>query len=89
MRKQQQLQRTLAHQEESIYKKETEYLEDTPQGNIILGFENYTKGSALGGAGGRRGGGGRGVSDGNRVFSRSSVSWGVVVSFSCCFCGRG
>ena len=72
VRKQQQLQRTLANQEETIYKKETDYLEETPQGNIILGFENYTKGgNAL--AGGRRGG--QRIVEANRVFSRSSVSF--------------
>ncbi|KAE8441346.1 hypothetical protein EG329_005495 [Mollisiaceae sp. DMI_Dod_QoI] len=38
------LERSLALQEETIYKRETDYLEETPGGNIITGFESYTKG---------------------------------------------
>lgn len=81
LRKQQALQRNLANLEETIYRKETEYLEDTPSGNIILGFDGFVKGASVlggGGAAGRRGGEGdrgrRGV-DGVRLFSRSSVSY--------------
>ncbi|TAQ86530.1 hypothetical protein B7494_g5154 [Chlorociboria aeruginascens] len=40
------LERTLAQQEDLIYKRETDYLEETPTGNIIIGFENYTKGGS-------------------------------------------
>ncbi|RQM06946.1 hypothetical protein DH86_00000083 [Scytalidium sp. 3C] len=40
------LERSLAAQEDAIYKKETEYLEETPSGNIITGFESYTKGTS-------------------------------------------
>jgi chromatin modification-related protein EAF6 len=72
------LERNLANQEDAIFKKETEYLEDTPQGNIITGFEGYVKGGVQ--AAQRRGG--QRVVDGNRVFSRSSVSFqaGGIVS---------
>jgi chromatin modification-related protein EAF6 len=67
------LERALANIEDSIAKKENEYLEDTPNGNIITGFENYTKGtSTISGAGQRRRGQ---VQEANRVFSRSSVSY--------------
>ena len=81
LRKQQALQRNLANLEETIYRKETEYLEDTPSGNIILGFDGFVKGASVlgGGTAGRRGvegdrSRGRGV-DGVRLFSRSSVSY--------------
>lgn len=57
-----------------IYKNETEYLEDTPAGNIIVGFEGYTKGSSGAAAGGGRRKGN--VVEGNRVFSRCSVTFG-------------
>ena len=66
------LERSLSMQEDTIFRKETEYLEETPSGNIITGFEAYTKGTgAASGAARRRGG----VSEGSRVFSRSSVSF--------------
>lgn len=89
LRKQQTLQRNLANLEDTIYRKETEYLEDTPSGNIILGFDGFVKGAVLGGGGGRRGGvegdrsragdgRARGI-DGVRLFSRSSVSFRPVV----------
>lgn len=66
------LERNLSLQEDTIFRKETEYLEETPSGNIITGFEAYTKATgAAGGAARRRGG----VSEGSRVFSRSSVSF--------------
>ncbi len=72
------LERSLQQNEDQIFKKETEYLEETPSGNIITGFESYTKGTTGGIGGGAAGGRGRrggGVSEGNRVFSRSSVSF--------------
>jgi chromatin modification-related protein EAF6 len=73
------LERSLAQLEDNIFKKETEYLEETPSGNIITGFEAYTKGTGTAGGGARRRGG---VSEGNRVFSRSSVSFNAnAVSF--------
>ncbi|RPA88290.1 NuA4-domain-containing protein [Ascobolus immersus RN42] len=59
--------RHLASIEENIYKIETSYLEETPNGNIIRGFDNYIKGSAA-----RR----RNViSDSDRLFSQSSVTF--------------
>jgi chromatin modification-related protein EAF6 len=58
---------------------ETSYLEETTAGNIIKGFDNYIKGStgasAVGAGGGtatRRKGG---ISDVDRIFSRSSASF--------------
>jgi chromatin modification-related protein EAF6 len=73
LHKKRQLERSLAATEETILNKETEYLEDTPAGNIIIGFENYTKNVGVGG-GGRRGRG-AGDGEGGRVFTRSSVSF--------------
>jgi chromatin modification-related protein EAF6 len=61
--------------EEAIYKKETEYLDDTPYGNILVGFENYIKGSTsstTNPAAARRK---AGLDDNNRVFSRSSTRY--------------
>jgi chromatin modification-related protein EAF6 len=59
--------------DDAIYKKETEYLEDTPYGNILIGFDNYIKGSSSAAPGGGRRK--AGVDDSNRVFSRSSVRY--------------
>ena len=70
--KRQTLERNLQMTEEAIYKKETEYLEETPQGNIITGFDAYTKGSSVAPGGGRRRGQ---AQDMNRVFTRSSISF--------------
>lgn len=67
------LERSLAAQEDAIYKKETEYLEETPSGNIITGFESYTKGTSSTAPNGARRKGG--ISESNRVFSRSSTSY--------------
>ena len=55
--------------DEAIYKKEGEYLEDTPYGNVLTGFENYVKGVTSTAVGRRK----QGVSENDRVFSRSSV----------------
>jgi len=60
-----------AAEEDSIYQKETEYLETTPAGNIVVGFDNYTKGSGNAAAARRK----TGLTETNRVFSRSSVSY--------------
>jgi Histone acetyltransferase subunit NuA4 len=74
LQKKRMLERSLALQEDSIYKKETDYLEDTPSGNIITGFEAYTKGSGSSAPGQRRR---AAVQESNRVFSRSSISYNV------------
>ncbi len=57
--------------EEAIFQKETEYLESTPSGNIITGFDNYTKGTSSAAAQRRK----TGLTEANRVFSRSSISY--------------
>ncbi|KAI9745313.1 MAG: hypothetical protein M1818_001593 [Claussenomyces sp. TS43310] len=59
-----------AQLDEAVYKKEAEYWENTPFGNILTGFDNYIKGSTGTTSGGRRKGG---LTDADRVFSRSSV----------------
>lgn len=66
------LEKQLGVHEEVIYSKETEYLETTLQGNIITGFDNYTKGGASSAAAQRRK---IGQTEANRVFSRSSISY--------------
>lgn len=73
LRRKKLLELSIARQDEAIYKKETDYFEDTPAGNIITGFDNYTKGVA-GSIGGRRR---TGVPEQNRVFSRSSVTYNI------------
>ncbi|KHJ32761.1 putative 4 histone acetyltransferase complex subunit [Erysiphe necator] len=73
IQKRREIELALASQEELIAKKEQEYLEETPIGNIIAGFDNYTKGGIVSGR--RRG---REEEDRDRrlrVFSRSSISW--------------
>ncbi|KAG6034366.1 hypothetical protein E4U41_006564 [Claviceps citrina] len=57
--------------EESIMIKEASYLESTPSGNIITGFDNYMKGTTWAAAQRRK----SGLLDQNRVFSRSSISY--------------
>lgn len=58
--------------ESHIYTREGEYLEATPGGNIITGFDNYTKGTSASAAAQRRR---TGQSDNNRVFTKSSISY--------------
>ncbi|KAF2421018.1 NuA4-domain-containing protein [Tothia fuscella] len=65
--------------EDRIYGIETDYLEQTTAGNIIKGFDNYVKGSTgastLGVGGGtatRRKGG---ITEADRIFSRSSANF--------------
>jgi chromatin modification-related protein EAF6 len=83
--------RNMAAIEETIYRQETAYLEETSAaGNIVKGFDNYIKASAVtssansagGTISGSAAGGGVGasrrkaaVSDSDRVFSKSSVSY--------------
>lgn len=56
--------------EESIAQKEANYLDATPNGNIIIGFDSYIKG--INAASQRKK---QNAPDANRVFSRSSVSY--------------
>ncbi|KAI5786458.1 histone acetyltransferase subunit NuA4-domain-containing protein [Peziza echinospora] len=60
------LDRNLSVLEDQIAKLESSYLEDTPNGNIIRGFDNYIKGTAA-----RRR---NAISDSDRVFSLSSAT---------------
>ncbi|KAL2023476.1 hypothetical protein VTK56DRAFT_2472 [Thermocarpiscus australiensis] len=70
------LEKKLAALEELILVKETEYLENTPAGNIIVGFDNYTKGTSGAAAQRRK----TSLADANRVFSRSSVSYNAAAA---------
>ncbi|KAI0022160.1 histone acetyltransferase subunit NuA4-domain-containing protein [Xylariomycetidae sp. FL0641] len=65
------IERKLAMQEKTILQKEAEYLESTPYGNIITGFDGYIKGSSSAAAQRKR----TGQLDQNKVFSRSSLSY--------------
>ena len=53
--------------EENIARCETNYLEDTQNGNIVRGFDNYIKGAAS-----RRR---NNISDSDRIFSLSSLTY--------------
>ncbi|KAI9728843.1 MAG: hypothetical protein M1834_007230 [Cirrosporium novae-zelandiae] len=68
------LDRNIAAIEESVYRLEGAYLEETSAaGNIIKGFDNYIKGSSsTTSAASRRKGG---ISEQDRVFSHSSASF--------------
>ncbi|KAJ4163335.1 hypothetical protein LMH87_005070 [Akanthomyces muscarius] len=72
------LERRLNQVEEGIVQKESAYLENTPSGNIITGFDNYMKGISGAAAQRRK----TGPMDQNRVFSRSSISYRPNVSES-------
>ncbi|KAK3181324.1 hypothetical protein K4F52_007338 [Lecanicillium sp. MT-2017a] len=65
------LDRKLNQVEEGIVQKEAAYLESTPSGNIITGFDNYMKGISGAAAQRRK----TGPMEQNRVFSRSSISY--------------
>lgn len=74
--KKRKLDEQLAAVEDSIFKAEGTYLEETANsGNIVRGFDGWVKGVQVSGRGGaddrRRGR----VREEDRVFSRSSVSW--------------
>ncbi|CCU78984.1 unnamed protein product [Blumeria hordei] len=73
LKRRRELEVALAAQETLIAKKEHEYLEETPSGNVITGFDNYTKGNIV--AGRRRGRDEEERERRWRVFSRSSISW--------------
>lgn len=60
-----------AQYEENIAKCEIAYLEDTQNGNIVKGFDNYIKGTAA-----RRR---TNISDADRIFSLSSYSYAAKV----------
>ncbi|EGX92031.1 Histone H4 acetyltransferase, NuA4 complex, Eaf6 [Cordyceps militaris CM01] len=72
------LERRLSQVEDGIAQKESAYLENTPSGNIITGFDNYMKGISGAAAQRRK----TGPMDLNRVFSRSSISYRPNVSES-------
>ncbi|KAF4979020.1 hypothetical protein FZEAL_4695 [Fusarium zealandicum] len=65
------LERRLTQVEDGIAQKETAYLDSTPSGNIITGFDNYMKGTSGAAAQRRK----TGPMEQNRVFSRSSISY--------------
>lgn len=69
--KRRQLERRLNQVEDSIATKETMYLDSTPAGNIITGFDNYMKGATSGASSRRK----PAAAEANRVFSRSSISY--------------
>ncbi|KAH8586322.1 histone acetyltransferase subunit NuA4-domain-containing protein [Bisporella sp. PMI_857] len=65
-----QLEAKIAATDDRIYEKETIYLDETPTGNIMMGFDNYTKGTGAAGVSRRRG-----PIEQLRIFSNSSVSF--------------
>ncbi|KAL6869179.1 hypothetical protein ACO1O0_000502 [Amphichorda felina] len=65
------LERRLGQIEDGIAAKELAYLDSTPSGNIITGFDNYMKGQSGAAAQRRK----TGPMEQNRVFSKSSISY--------------
>lgn len=62
----------------AVWNKETTYLEDTPAGNILKGFDGYIKSSTTAGSAGTGGTSSRRkatISDNDRLFSRSSTGY--------------
>lgn len=83
LEKKRELNKTMVNLEATIARAENAYLEETSAaGNIVKGFDNYIKVSATGGGASAAGGTATrrkgGVSEADRVFSRSSVSWSTV-----------
>ncbi|KAI1847337.1 hypothetical protein JX265_013782 [Neoarthrinium moseri] len=72
--KRQKLISELSNLENKIADLEGRYLDSTPGGNILTGFDNYTKG-LTGAAAQRRK---AGTTEQNRVFSRSSISYNAL-----------
>ncbi|KAK8089582.1 NuA4-domain-containing protein [Apiospora hydei] len=66
-----QLSRNILGTDNRIADMETKYLDSTPVGNILTGFDNYTKGVTATSAQRRK----VGAIEQNRVFSRSSISY--------------
>ncbi|PKS11837.1 hypothetical protein jhhlp_001131 [Lomentospora prolificans] len=69
--KQKQLSKKLAQLEDTIVQKEATYLESSPAGNIITGYDNYIKGTSGAAAQRRK----LGSVEQHCVFSRSSISY--------------
>lgn len=69
--KKQELTRKLTTLEDSIYRKEIDYFEESPLGNIVKGFENFSKTSGGGGANKRK----ILYSEDDHIFSLSSVNY--------------
>jgi chromatin modification-related protein EAF6 len=71
--------------DQEIHTSETRYLEETTAGNIVKGWDNFAKGASTtlstgglsGGTSTRRKGG---ISDADRIFSKSSVAANVLDS---------
>lgn len=69
--KKQELTRKLTTLEDSIYQKEIDYFEESPLGNIVKGFENFSKTGGGGGANKRK----IVYSEDDHIFSLSSVNY--------------
>ncbi|ROW11191.1 hypothetical protein VMCG_01138 [Cytospora schulzeri] len=70
--KRREMAKKLAAVEDTIYTKESEYLESTPSGNVLIGFEPLIKGGTTAAAAQRRK---VAPLEHHRVFSRSSISY--------------
>lgn len=69
--KKQELTAKLTAIEDSIYEKETDYFNESTYGNIVKGFENFSKTSGGGGSNKRR----YQYTDDDHIFSLSSVNY--------------
>lgn len=79
--KKQEITNKLSKLEDTIYQKESDYFEESYSGNIVKGFENFSKSSG-GGAGGTGGGSGSSgfkrrivYTEDDHIFSLSSISF--------------